>query len=146
VLKHRRLVLAIWIIALAACVPAVLRYSNYISYSTSNSALSNTESGRAQLLISQVNPQNESLILVVTKPSTMSEAQLANATLTFQAKLKNDMIPNLSGGVSAFSEYAQLIDKVVGNNTETIRSAYLNFSEAAVQVYSFPLPFFSELG
>jgi RND superfamily putative drug exporter len=144
--RRKWLVIALWVIIIAASVPAVLRYSNYISYSTSSSALSHTESARAQALLNTAEPQNESLVLVVTSPQGANESLLANKTLQFQAALKDQHIQNLTNTVSAFSEYAHFIDTLLGNRTQLLRQAYGNFSNASLAVYSFPAQFLHEWG
>src|SRR5579875_912845 len=142
--SRKWLVIALWIIITVAAIPAVLHYSNYISYSTSSSALSHSESARAQALLSLAHPQNESLILVIMKPQSVNESWVANETLQFQAALRNQGIQSLTTSVSAFSEYAEFIDNLLGNKTQLLRYSYSNFSNASTAIYSFPSAFLYE--
>jgi RND superfamily putative drug exporter len=139
--KKSWLAIALWIIIIFGALPAVLHYSDYISYSTSSPALQNTESGRAQALLTAAQPQNQSLLLVVTAPPGSSVQRLANESLGFQDTLAKSGIPNYTTSTSVFTAYASFIDTILGNNTATIRSAYHNFTGAAITVYSYPSSF-----
>jgi RND superfamily putative drug exporter len=140
-IKHKWLVIGIWIIIALASVPALMNYSSYISYSTSSSGVSNYESTKAQELLSSAYPQNESLILVTFQPQNMSQARFANITLEFQTELANAKIANFSKSESGFSAYASFLNNILKNSTPIVRSAYANFTLAAENVYSFPHSF-----
>jgi RND superfamily putative drug exporter len=140
-IKYRWLVVGIWILVITASVPALQQYTLYIDYSTSSSALSHYESSRAQALLSSASPQNESLLVVVSRPNNISQTTLANMTLGFQNSLASSEITNYSTSQSAFSSYASFIDTILNNYTNLIRAGYSNFSQAADDVYSFPYEF-----
>ncbi|PSN94411.1 hypothetical protein B9Q06_09330 [Candidatus Marsarchaeota G2 archaeon ECH_B_2] len=142
--RRKWLVIALWIVIIVASMPAILHYSNYISYSTSSSALSHSESARAQALLGSTHPQNESLVLVITRPQDVNESWVANNTLQFQAALRDQGIQNLTISVSAFSEYADFIDSLLANKTQLLRQSYNNFSNASTAIYSFPSEFLYE--
>lgn len=132
---------AAWVIILAASLPALFHYSSYISYITSTPGLSRSESARAQSLLSTVQPQNESLLLVVKVSPSQPQTQLAKATLNFQKTLKSSGVPNLSSTQSAFSSYAQFIDQLVSSYAPAIRASCNNFTQASNQIYSYPSEF-----
>ncbi len=140
-INHKWLVIGIWALILVGSVPALQHYSSYIDYSTSSSALSHYESSRAQSLLSSASPQNESLLAVITVPTGLNQSQFAKSTIEFQNALASSGVNNFSTSQSAFTAYASFIDTILGNSTALIRSAYSNFSQAALDVYSFPHAF-----
>jgi len=138
-IKHSKAVIIIWIVAALAAVPAVMSYSHYLSYSNSVSTSSNSESQRAQDILSSQFPQNQSLTLVVNKNPFMSG--VAATTISLQEKLQDSGIKNLSNTSSPFSQYATLINDEVGSYRSAMTSLYSNFNSSAFQVYSFPSAF-----
>ncbi|MEM0321455.1 MAG: hypothetical protein QW613_03545, partial [Thermoprotei archaeon] len=80
-IRHRRIILAVWIIIFLAALPAVIQYGKYINYSTSTSGLANSESARAQNALNKVSPQNQTLLLVVN--TTHINQSASNLTLSF---------------------------------------------------------------
>lgn len=88
----------------------MLNYSHFISYSISSTVSSNSESSRAQAILSGLSPQNSTLIVVVQ--SNQSSVQVGDAILRFQGVLAGQRIPHFSGSSSAFSSYAQFLDEV----------------------------------
>jgi putative drug exporter of the RND superfamily len=109
---RRRLVILVWAVAFVSLIPLILNYSHFISYSTGSSSQTNSESGRAQAILSEVSPQNSSLIAVIQ--SNQSSAQVGEHVLDFQDALASQRIPYFSSSSSAFSSYAQFLDKVQG--------------------------------
>jgi len=112
IVKRKKLVVLVWALALVAMVPAIMNYSHFVSYSTNSGSTSDSESAKAQAILSSLSPQNSSLIVVVQ--SNQSSAFLANRTLGFQAALANAKVPYYSSSSSAFSAYAQFLDSVMG--------------------------------
>ncbi len=117
VIRRKRLVILVWVVALVAMVPAILDYSHFVSYSTSSSSTANSESGRAQAILSNLSPQNSSLIVVVG--TNQSSTDLGNRTLQFQRALAEAKVPFLSSSSSAFSTYARFLDSVMGQGRGT---------------------------
>ncbi|MGD0396577.1 MAG: MMPL family transporter [Nitrososphaerales archaeon] len=109
-IRKRRLVVIVWAITFVALTPLMLNYSHFISYSTSSSVPSSSESSRAQAILAGLSPQNSSLIVVVQ--SSSGSVQLAREFLLFQKALGGQHIPYFSSSSSAFSSYAQFIGKV----------------------------------
>ncbi len=143
VVRRKKTVVLLWAVALIALSPLILNYSHFINYSINSNSLSNTESGRAQELLSSVSPQNSSLIVVPhSDQGTMPE--LGNRTLSFQSALGKSLSPYYSSSSSAFSTYANFLNGVLRGNVSTlIRENYANFSSLSTQVYSFPDAFLS---
>jgi RND superfamily putative drug exporter len=108
------LVVIVWAIVFVALAPLMLNYSHFISYSTSSSALSSSESSRAQAILSGLSPQNSSLIVVIQ--SGQSSARLGAEVLQLQSALASQRIPFYSSSSSAFSSYAQYLDTIQGGN------------------------------
>ena len=112
IVRRKKIVVLVWALALVAMVPAIMNYSHFVSYSTASGSTSNSESAKAQAILSSLSPQNSSLIVVVQ--SNQSSAKLANRTLGFQAALANAEVPYYSSSSSAFSAYAQFLDSNLG--------------------------------
>lgn len=144
ILKRKKTVVLIWAIAFLSLTPLILNYSHFINYSISSNSLTNTESGRAQGLLSSVSPQNSSLIVVVQSKSGESLGDLANRSLAFQEDLGNGFLPYYSSSSSAFSGYDSFLDQVLSANvTALIRETYSDFSELSAKAYTFPSAFLS---
>lgn len=111
-IRRRRLVVIVWAVTFIALAPLMLNYSHFISYSTGTSALANSESSKAQAILSGLSTQNSSLIVVVQ--SNQTSAQLGAEILQFQNALASQRIPFFSSSSSAFSSYAQYIDATQG--------------------------------
>ena len=117
VIARRKLVIIAWALAFLAMTPLILNYSHFISYSTSSSALANSESTKAQALLSSLSPQNSTLIVVVQ--SGGNQAQTGDAILQFQSQLSAKHIPYVTGSTSAFSQYAQYLNSIDGGTAGT---------------------------
>jgi RND superfamily putative drug exporter len=142
IIRRKKTVVVIWAIAFLALTPLILNYSHFINYSISSNSLSNTESGRAQSILSTLSRQNSSLIVVLQPTSGESIAQLANQSLTFQNSLDSKILPYYANSTSAFSSYASFLDSVLSPSTiTTIRTFYGNFSSLSTQIYTFPSAF-----
>ena len=107
----------VWVLALVAMVPAILNYSHFISYSSNSGSTGDSESSKAQAVLSDLSPQNSSLIVVIE--SSQSPAVLANRTLQFQNALTMAKTPFFSSSSSAFSAYAQFLDSAMGRGRGT---------------------------
>jgi RND superfamily putative drug exporter len=112
IVRRKKIVILVWVLALIAMVPAIMDYSHFVSYSTGTGSSANSESAKAQAILSRLSPQNSSLIVVVQ--SNQSSSVLANSTLQFQKALSQEKIPFFSSSTSAFSSYAQFLDSVSG--------------------------------
>ena len=117
IIKRKKLVVLVWVLALVAMVPAIMGYSHFVSYSTGSASTANSESSEAQAILSSLSPQNSSLIVVVD--SNQSSAVLASETLKFQDALIGARIPFFSSSSSAFSTYAQFLDSAMGQGNAT---------------------------
>jgi len=138
-IRRRKLVIAIWVFALIALTPSLLHYSSYLNYSLSNALPKNSESQRAQALISSVLPQNSTLIALIKQDAY--SVQTANKTLSFEKALSQ--VPYFSSSQSVYTSYASFLDKFLGNKTLYIRDLYYNVSELARKVFAFPSAFYS---
>src|SRR5579875_1289638 len=106
ILRKNKVVIVVWAIIFLALLPAILNYSNFVSYSVNSHALDNSESARAQNILSKFSPQNSSLTVVVQKPNNESSSSLANRTLEFQNRLRSSKIAYYTSSESAFSDYS----------------------------------------
>lgn len=142
IIRRKKTVVVIWAIAFIALTPLIINYSHFISYSISSSSLTNTESGKAQSILSSLSPQNSSLIVVVQTSSEESQAQIANSSIAFQNSPNLKTLPYYANSTSAFSAYASFLDSVLSSNTiSAIRTFYGNFSSLSTEIYSFPSAF-----
>jgi RND superfamily putative drug exporter len=122
-----------------------MNYGHFINYSVSSNSLSNTESGKAQSILSTIAQQNSSLIVVVQPSPGESIAQLANTSLAFQNSLNQRTIPFYESSNSAFSSYANFLNDVLSPEAiSTIRDFYANFSSVSALIYYFPSIFLSQ--
>jgi len=117
IVRRKKLVIIVWVVALLGMVPAILNYSHFVSYTTGSRSQADTESAKAQAILSDLSPQNSSLIVVVESNSSVPD--LANRTLQFQSALEKANIPFFSSSASAFSAYANLLDSAVGQGNAT---------------------------
>ncbi len=143
ILSRRKTVVVVWILAILLMAPAVMAYSNYVSYSGSTGATTGSESARASQLLSQVSPQNSSLVVVVSNP-TASNITLANSTLDFQSRLSSSSIPYVSSTASAFSAYASLINNLLNKYGKAINNTYTNVSTQSRLIFEFPAAFYKQ--
>ena len=104
ILKRRRLVVLVWVVTFLAATPAILNYSHFISYSQSSSAISSSESSKAQAALAGLSPQNSTLVVVVK--SNASAVETGGDILKFQSALASKHIPYFTTSTSAFSEFA----------------------------------------
>src|SRR5579875_498016 len=143
ILRKNKVVIVVWAIIFLALLPAILNYSNFVSYSVNSHALDNSESARAQNILSKFSPQNSSLTVVVQKPNNESSSSLANRTLEFQNRLRSSKIAYYTSSESAFSDYSAFLNSLLlaGNVSSLIRNTYSNFSSLADEIYSFPNSF-----
>lgn len=142
VVRRKRTVIILWVIAFIAVTPLLLDYGNYISYSESPKSLSNSESSRAQQVFSSLSPSNSTLVVVFQPSSSETEAEIQNQTLAFQAALNSSGIPYLSGSSSAFSSWEKVLKSIYTNNTVTgIRETYSSIATLSEEVYAFPSAF-----
>ncbi len=142
VVHRKKTVIIIWVIVLLALTPLLLSYGQYISYSESPKSLTNSESGKAQQVLSTLAPSNSILTVVFQPGAGESIGKIESQTLAFQKALNASGIPFYSGSSSAFSSYEKFLDGVLTNTTVlSIRDTYYNFSELSTQVYSFPSAF-----
>ena len=144
IMRRKRTIVLVWVIVFIALIPFILNYGKYVSYSISSSALSQSESGRAQTALASISPVNSSLTVVVPLDSIKSNANFAslvNSTLQFQNAIKAISLPNFSNTKSAFTDYQDFLDAVITPNSESIINTYGNISKFANQVYSYPSRF-----
>ncbi len=132
IVRRKKLVITVWVIALLGMVPAILNYSHFVSYSTGSSSQADTESAKAQAVLSNLSPQNSSLIVVLGSNRSMPD--LANRTLQFQSALEKAKIPFFSSSASAFSAYALFLNSVMGqgNGTAYVEANGLNGAPAFI--------------
>jgi putative drug exporter of the RND superfamily len=141
IIKRKKTVLIIWALAFLALTPLILNYSHFVSYTVGSKSLSDSESARAQAILSQLSPQNSSLI-VVFQPEGQLTSRIANETLAFQNALEKTKIPFYSSSSSAFSSYMDFLDSDIGENVSTLfLETYSNFSSLSDSIYVFPSSF-----
>lgn len=115
IVRRRRLVIAAWALAFIGMTPLILNYSHYVNYSSSSSALSNSESAKANDILAALSPQNSTLIVVVQTNTT--QVQTGGAILKFQSELASMKIPFVTGSTSAFSNYEAYLDSINGGSS-----------------------------
>ncbi len=105
ILGNKKKIILIWSIILVVSLPAIIGYSHYINYSSSNPAIPNSESANAQIILNSYEQQNQSLTVFVN--SSLSNSH--NITNYFVNKLISEKIAGLSKISSPFSvpEYLQ---------------------------------------
>lgn len=126
-----------WFIAMLISFPAILYYTKFIDYSSQQSALPNSESARAQSILSGSVGQNDTLIVAINI-SGISLQTLANKTLSFQNAVMDKKIPFVSQTESVYTSYAKFIDKAIYNYTGLIKNTYYNLTYLSEEIYSFP--------
>ncbi|MGA2664821.1 MAG: MMPL family transporter [Nitrososphaerales archaeon] len=139
VVRRKRTVIILWVIALIALTPLLMGYGRYISYAETPPSLSDSESARAQSVLSSVAPSNSTLTVVFQPRSGETLSEISNQTLAFQKALNSSEIPFYAGSSSVFSSYEKFLDGVLSNDTVAgMQETYSNFSALATTAYSFP--------
>ena len=136
ILKRKKAIVAIWVVAFIIFLPLIFNYGKFVSYSISSSALSDTESGRAQTLLNSFSPVNSSLTIVIPVNNTQANStftNLVNSTLAFQQAVNSSSIPYLQGSKSAFTDYQQFLNSILSANSQTIINTYQNISQLSSQ-------------
>ncbi len=144
IMRRKKTVVLVWIIIFIALIPLILNYGKFVSYSIPSSALSQSESGRAQTALAAISPINSSITVVVPLDSVQANSNfegLINSTLQFQNAINASALPNLSNTKSAFSDYAGFLNGILEPNTALILNSYGNISELSNQIYSYPSRF-----
>ncbi len=140
IMKHRRIVIIIWIVVILAMIPLTTHYTSYINYGNSSSGLSNSESSQVQSILSKSSPQNSTLyVLLISDPNNMTTEK---DVLNFQREIDNSGIRNLSGTESVYTSYASFLDKTIGKIQTNIIEAYDNFSYYSHLILYFPANFY----
>jgi putative drug exporter of the RND superfamily len=139
VVQRKKTVIVFWTIAFLALTPLLLNYGQHISYSVTPESLSNSESARAQQLLSPVAPSNSTLVVVFQPSKGEPMSEIENRTVSFQKALNASDIPFFSGSSSVFSTYEKFLGEVLtGEVVSGMRVTYSNFTTLATKVYSFP--------
>ncbi len=123
IIKHNRAVFAIWLVALAVSVPAILQVQNVIVYSETAYNPKNSESSIAQSLVSREFSisQGNSVVVVITSTDVRGN-DVRDFTLTLNKTLHNDRtITNISNVTSVYDIYYQLL---VGYTSEVHLQLY----------------------
>ena len=102
-IRRKKTVIIIWVIAFLALTPLLLNYGQYVSYSVNTKSLSNSESARAQQALATVSPLNSSLVVVVQPSKGETVGEIGSKTIAFQEALNSSGIPYYSGSDSAFT-------------------------------------------
>ncbi len=136
-IKRRKLVVLVWIIAMLAAFPAIMGYSGFISYNTSSGSSTASESAVASSLMKQALAQNESLtVLVGANP--YNNSSLANEVLAFQSAIGAAGIANVTGTSSPYTAYANFTNTILEPHQKDIKSFYWEMTNASLIVFSFP--------
>lgn len=139
-LRHRRLVLVAWILALIAMAPAAGLYQNYVNYSSSGSSAAGSQSAQAQDLLAQANPQLSTLFVVVSNVS-QSSAAYCNSTYTFTAALQQAHVRYLNSTTSVCSALASTLDALVGPLRPAVIQNNSLFQNLSSRAWGFPSAF-----
>lgn len=137
IIKRKKTVIIIWVILLLLTVPALLGYSQFISYSSTGSLPSTAESQVAQNILDNYSTQNSSVeILVLHSPYTGSG--IANQTLQFQQNISSAGLRNVSHSESPFSAYASYITSIIEPYSQGIRTSYSLLRNSSASIFSLP--------
>lgn len=140
-LEKRKIILIIWIVAILAATPALMKYSGYISYSTTSLAGNHSESSIANTILSNNTQENQTL-LVAIQANPYNNTTVATEVLAMQESMKNASIYGVSGTMSPFSAYAAFINDTSGKSSTLIRDLYYTIKNTSILVFSFPHNFY----
>jgi len=137
--QRRKSVIVIWAVALLVLTPLLLSYGRYISYSVTPASISNSESARAQQVLSALAPSNSTLEVVFQPSKSEPASQIENRIISFQEALNASKIPFYSRSSSVFSSYEKFLDQVLTKDVvRGMQATYFNFTMLATEVYGFP--------
>ena len=140
IIRRKKTVVIIWVVLLLLTVPALLGYSQFISYSSTGSLPSTAESQVAQNILDNYSSQNSSVeILVLHSPYTGSG--IANQTLQFQQNISSAGLRNVSHSESPFSAYSSFITSVISPYSQGIRTSYSQLRNSSESIFSLPESF-----
>ena len=140
-IKKRKIVLIIWVVAILASTPALMKYSGYISYSTSSSANNHGESSIANSILSNNTEENQTLLIAV-QGNPYNNTSLSSKVIEMQSALDNASIYGVSGTSSPFSAYAAFINDTTGKASTLIRNLFYTIKNTSLLVFSFPHDFY----
>jgi len=139
IVRRRKSVIVVWVLALLVLAPALLSYGRYISYAVTPASLSSSESARAQQALASVAPSNSTLEVVFQTSGTEPVSKIENQTISFQEALNASRIPFYSGSSSVFSSYERFLNRALTVNVvRGMQATYSNFTTLAAEVYGFP--------
>lgn len=143
VIQRKKTVIVIWILVFLALSPLLLNYGQFISYSVIPKSLTDSESEKAQaILSSELSLSNSTLIVEFQPGGVLTADQIVNETLAFQRTLNSSSIPFYSGSISAPTAYQKFLEEVLTPSVVNgILETYYNFTQLATEVYSFPSSF-----
>ena len=147
IIKRRIPIIIIWTVIIMALTPAVLGSSHYINYSNQTSASGSSESALAQRILSSYSSNNSSLIIVIQESNFLeiSNNSTASKVIAFQQSLEGSGISNYSHSTSAYTEYANFINKTLSDGiTKFIKSIYHSVSQNSSNIFSFPSIFYNK--
>ncbi|MFG1460765.1 MAG: MMPL family transporter [Thermoplasmataceae archaeon] len=140
-IEKRKIILIIWIVAILAATPALMKYSGYITYSTSSPAGSHSESSIANAILSKNIQENQTLLIAI-QTIPYNNTTVASKVLAMQASMQNASIYGFSGTSSPFSAYAAFINDTSGRSSNLIRDLYYTIKNTSILVFSFPNSFY----
>ncbi len=111
IIRHNRAVFAIWLVALALSVPAILQVQSVIVYTETAFNPKNSESSKAQDIVSREFSINQgSSVVVVITANDVRGNDVRDFTLALNKTLHNDpKLSNISNSTSIYDIYYQLL-------------------------------------
>ena len=142
IIKRRKLIVIIWAIAFIVSMPAITSYSNYISYTSSSSSVTNSESATVSQILANISAQNQSLIVLVHE-NPYGSLSIVNSTLSFQNALSQAGVRNLTSTSSPFTTYADLLNRELLPLHTAIQELFGEANGTSSLIYGFPSAFYS---
>ncbi len=137
--RHRRGVLIAGIVAFIAMLPLAALAPNYINYSSTASAVPNSQSAQVQSLLASSHPEDSTLFVVT--PNSVSGSEFCSHTSNFTVEVGQQSITNYNETSSVCSAGARLIDTTYGPNASLIRDTRANMTALAHAIYGYPSNF-----
>ncbi|HZY94037.1 MAG TPA: efflux RND transporter permease subunit [Candidatus Bathyarchaeia archaeon] len=111
IIRHNKAVFAIWLVALAVSIPAIIQVQSVIVYTETAFNPKGSESSRAQDIVSRAFSINQgSSVVVVVTATDVRGNDVRDFSLALNRTLRNDpKLSNISNSTSIYDIYYQLL-------------------------------------
>ncbi|MEM3851445.1 MAG: MMPL family transporter [Methanomassiliicoccales archaeon] len=145
IVRRKRLIVIIWAFLLLASVPAIMVYSNYLSYSVNSSSVHSQSQTVNEILSSSGTAAVNSTLFVVVGENASTFSSFYK-TENFTSSVYASGISYLASVETPYSAYSSYLTGISHALGPTVNSTFSAMQSAASQIYTFPLKFYENWG